>query len=562
MKRRRGTPGAVSRQSRPGAGRKAPAGSARENQRLLLELQVHQEELRQQNDELLQAQQELETARDRYSALYDLGPLPYLSLNRQGRVEEANETCLTFLGLPRDRLVGRSLISFIPRRLQDELRARFGSRRQGPSVLQTQIRAAGGDAPVELHIRSTANGLMYTAIVDLSERERNAAEKRSLLIQAEVARAASAAKDQFLASLSHELRTPLTPVVMAVSGLEARLQRSPLSPRELRDFLDMVHRNLDYEARLIDDLLDASRLAIGKLLLERQPMALHDVLRDAVALTTDEAHRKGVPVSLELRARRQQVDGDAMRLRQVFWNLLRNAIRFTPRGGAITVTSRNDRQAIAIEVRDTGVGIAAGELGVIFDRFSQATAGQRAGGLGIGLAIVRGIIEAHGGRVNAQSKGLDQGAVFTVELATQRATAREAAGTIAPAFAAGEPAVIRRRILLVEDHEETASILADLLRGEGFQVDVAHTVEEGLAAASRGMDLLISDLGLPDGSGIELLSQLRPRFDVPAIALTGYGREDDVARSHAAGFARHLIKPVTFPNLMRVIQELDASAGG
>jgi PAS domain S-box-containing protein len=560
MKQRRGTARVNSGKPLPGAARNGTARSARENQRLSLELQVHQEELRQQNDELLRAQQELETARDRYSALYDLAPLPYLTLNQSGRVEEANETCLTFLGLPRDRLVGRSLFSFISRRLQGELRARFGSRRRGPSVLQTQIRAAGGESLVELHIRPTGNGLIYTAIVDLSERERSAAEKRSLLVQAEVARAASAAKDQFLAALSHELRTPLTPVVMAVSGLEARLQRGPLSSAEIRDFVGMVHRNLDYETRLIDDLLDASRLAVGKLMLERQPTALHDVLRDAVALTADEARRKGVPVNLELRARRPQVDGDAMRLRQVFWNLLRNAIKFNDRGGTVTVTSRNDRDVIAVDVRDTGVGITALELGVIFDRFSQTTAGQRAGGLGIGLAIVRGIVEAHGGRVTAHSAGPGRGAVFTVELATQRATARDAAATFEPAQAS-EPPVSGRRILLVEDHDETATILAQLLRGQGFQVDVAHTVEEALAAATRGLDLLISDLGLPDGSGVELLSRLRPRFDVPAIALTGYGQEDDVARSRAAGFAQHLVKPVTFPNLLRAIQQLDPRAG-
>ena len=188
---------------------------------------------------------------------------------------------------------------------------------------------------------------------------------------------------------------------------------------ELRDFLTMVRRNLDYEVRLIDDLLDASRLTFGKLVLERRNIDLHVVLREAIALVADEAERKGLRLVVEIEAgdRHHHVKADALRMRQVFWNLLRNALKFTPAGGTVTVRSYSVGRLVGVEVRDTGAGIAPGDLTRVFDRFAQTASGVQAGGLGLGLAIVHGIVEAHGGRVRAASEGIGKGACFTVELA-------------------------------------------------------------------------------------------------------------------------------------------------
>jgi PAS domain S-box-containing protein len=506
------------------------------------------------------SQRELEAARDRYSDLYDLGPLPHLTLNRSGVVIEANETCLTFLGLARDRLTSRPFVSLVAPSDRVVARQMLIARRRKTSSMVRQIRlqAAAGEVPVELHIRPTARDQFYLAIVDLSERERMEEERRALLVDAEVARSASAAKDQFLAGLSHELRTPLTPVVAAISGLEPRLAREGLSLNALRELVTMIRRNLDYEVRLIDDLLDASRMTFGKLALDLQKVDLHEVVAQAVSLVTAEAARRGVELRLDLTASKHHVDGDAYRLRQVFWNLLRNAVTFTPAGGSVTVRSRSAAGLVAVEVRDTGIGISPADLPRVFERFVQCSPNHQAAGLGLGLTIVHGIIEAHGGRVRAESGGVGKGARFIVELASvANDTARSPSPAPArPTSRAGPPE--GSRILLVDDHQETATVLAELLRLHGHEVTVAHTMRAALAAVRQEMDLVITDLGLPDGSGHELVRRLRRRLTVPAIALTGYGQQDDVARSHEAGFARHLVKPIELPRLLEVIREVSA----
>jgi PAS domain S-box-containing protein len=536
--------------------------------KVLLELQVHQEELRQQNDELRSSQLELEAARDRYSDLYDLGPLPHLTLNRTGMVVEANETCLAFLGLAHDRLVSRALTALVPPPWRPIVRQMLVTvrRKPGPLVRQIHLLAAKGEVPVELHIRPTARAQFYTAIVDLSDRQRMEEERRSLLVDVEVARNASAARDQFLAGLSHELRTPLTPVMAALSGLEPRLAQGGLGRDELREFVSMLRRNLDYQVRLIDDLLDASRLAFGKLTLDLRNVNLHEVVADAISMVTAEAARNGIELRIQLAASKHHVKGDSARLRQVFWNLLRNAIKFTPGGGSVTIRSRAAAGVVTVEVRDTGIGIAPADLPRVFERFAQGPPGARAGGLGLGLTIVHGIVEAHGGRVRAESAGIGRGARFLVELASvgraalaQPQPQPRPRPSARPAAPAPEPG--GRHILLVEDHEETATVLADLLRGQGYEVTVAHTMSAALEAAEQGLDLLITDIGLPDGSGHELAERLRRRFSGPAIALTGYGQQDDLARSRAAGFARHLVKPVPFPRLIEAIREVSAGRG-
>lgn len=387
---------------------------------------------------------------------------------------------------------------------------------------------------------------------------------------------ANAAKDQFLATLSHELRTPLTPVLAVVSALETD-RRLPV---EVRERLGSVRRNTELEARLIDDLLDLTRIERGKLDLHRESTDVLPLLAHAVeACLTPETEAKGLRLVTELAADNHRVWADGPRLSQVLWNLLKNAVKFTPAGGSIRVRSWNEGEAgapersLVIEIVDTGMGIDAELLPRIFDAFEQGqrTITRRFGGLGLGLAISRAIVEQHGGLLQAASEGRGRGASFTLRLPVGLPAAAPAVPAAAEAGSAAapdqRPAATRTvHVLLVEDHPDTAEALADLLRASGHRVTVAGSVGEALAmaeaAAAAGepgsIDLVVSDLGLPDGSGCDLMRELAERHGLRGIALSGYGMDDDVQQSLAAGFERHLTKPVDIRTLEGAIR---ASAG-
>jgi signal transduction histidine kinase len=376
------------------------------------------------------------------------------------------------------------------------------------------------------------------------------------------AQAANLAKDHFLATLSHELRTPLTPVLAVISSLEgdARLEA------RVRESLAMVRRNVELEARLIDDLLDLTRISRGKLELSRRPADLCQLVEQALEICCGQDMASGrLRIVKELAAENPTVWADAPRLSQVFWNLLNNAVKFTPQGGTITVRSWFEPGEIVVQISDTGVGIRPAALGHIFNAFEQGdlSTSRRFGGLGLGLAISKAIVELHGGRLSAESEGVGRGASFTVRLPmgrgqeTVEAVRAERHGD--PRAEAGRPL----HILLAEDHVDTAEALAALLAGLGHRVTVAGTVAAALAAAQEAagapegaVDLVISDLGLPDGSGLDLMRELSCRYRLPGIALSGYGMEEDVQKSRQAGFARHLTKPVTLDLLKDVIDQV------
>jgi signal transduction histidine kinase/CheY-like chemotaxis protein len=399
----------------------------------------------------------------------------------------------------------------------------------------------------------------------------------------ESAEAANRAKDEFLAVLSHELRTPLTPALVAASGLASH----PGLPADLRGELAMVRRNIELEARLIDDLLDLTRVTHGKLQLAREPLDLHALVGHVLEICQDDVRAKALEVRVELACERPYVNADPARLSQVLWNLLKNAIKFTPAGGRVILRSRSELRGggggggeaggrhVVIEVSDTGLGIDPTSLPRVFDAFEQGNrAGARQfGGLGLGRAISRAIAVAHGGELTAASEGAGRGATFTLSLlesasaapplvdpATMRQKSEEA-----PLVSDASVAARAVRVLLVEDHADTSRIIARLLEAMGYDVRVAEGVEEGLAAAAAGpFDLLISDIGLPDGSGLDLMRAVRQQTTdaatLPAIALSGYGMEEDVRRSRDAGFAAHLTKPVQFAALEAAIRKLSRPA--
>jgi signal transduction histidine kinase/ActR/RegA family two-component response regulator len=384
------------------------------------------------------------------------------------------------------------------------------------------------------------------------------AHEQALLQAKEAAEAANIAKDNFVATLSHELRTPLTPVLATLSAWEAA---SDLPPA-LRDDVQMIRRNIDLEARLIDDLLDLTRIVRGKLALSREIVDVHQLLNAVVMMYRSELQAGKFEVLLRLQAPRQVVRADPGRLQQVFWNLLKNAAKFTPEGGQIELASGNDGDGnLWIAVRDNGVGISREALARLFIPFEQGSDEivKRYGGLGLGLTIARALVVAHGGEITAQSEGSDRGATFTVSLPV----AQEAAHA-EPMVAASPAAPDQRRrfrVLLVEDHLDTARALARLLKGNGHEVEVATSVREAVEAFDGGrFDFLVSDLGLPDGTGMDLIRQLRRRYGlgVPAIALSGFGMDDDVARCKEAGFNDHVTKPVNLQKLEATIQRVGA----
>ena len=386
------------------------------------------------------------------------------------------------------------------------------------------------------------------------------AETQIQLIREQAARAeaeaANQAKDRFIAMLSHELRTPLTPILLASS----MLSNDPTVPDHIRQELKIIARNAVLEARLIDDLLDLTRINQQKLNLVYEIVDVHDLLRSALSICSHEISAKDLTVRLELETSESRLRADAARIQQVFCNTIKNAVKFTPEGGQITLRSTdsgNDR--IRIEIIDTGIGISPEFLPRIFDLFEQASR-PISGGLGLGLPISKAIVELHGGRIWASSTGLGHGTTFVIELSNvvpniaQLSYSKNASASTADLQGFDG----RRRILLVDDHADSISSMHLFLKAKGYEVTTADSVEVALKAVVRErVDLLVSDIGLPDGSGEDLIRRLRNMGqNLPSIALSGYGMEEDIARSRAAGFQIHLIKPVSQQNLLSAIGQL------
>lgn len=395
------------------------------------------------------------------------------------------------------------------------------------------------------------------------ERARLTGELRGARDKAEQA---GHAKDEFLAALSHELRTPLNPVLLIASDAA----ENPGFPAEARAQFATIRKNAELEARLIDDLLDLTRITHGKMPLEIKPGDAHSILEDALANVRAELTQKQIDLRLDLSASRTLIEVDAVRLQQVFWNLLRNAVKFTPENGTVTVRTRAEGSTLTISVADTGIGLSPVEISRIFDAFAQGDhaegrASHRFGGLGLGLTISRSIVEKHGGTLAAQSEGHGYGATFVVTLPLPAVPVAKspvnAHGDLSPASPATKTGphlatIAFKTILLVEDHEPTRKTLETLLRRRHFVVTSSGSLAgaRGLAAAQR-FDVLISDIGLPDGTGFDLMNEMKG-LGVRGIALTGYGMEEDVGRSHLAGFSVHLTKPIQVRSLDLALAKL------
>lgn len=374
-----------------------------------------------------------------------------------------------------------------------------------------------------------------------------------LRLAKEVADRANLAKDGFLAALSHELRTPLTPVLMAVSALQ---QDQSLSSRVLAD-LAMVRRNIELETRLIDDLLDLTRITHNKLELLEAPLDLHEVLRNAVDVCASDIEQRNLNLSFNLAANETNTVGDVVRLQQVFWNIIRNAVKFTPDGGAIQISTSNPELAqFRVTIADSGIGFDPADAEKLFESFRQVghDVTREAGGLGLGLAISRAIINAHGGSIRGESPGLNLGATIEVKLPLRQPVPGIALTTQATP---SQLTTAGLRILLVEDHEDTRQIFRMILTQKGHSVQTAATAKAALAlAGNHPFDLVISDLGLPDLSGTALMRILRERYSLRGVAVSGYGMEKDIRESKSAGFDHHLTKPADPHKIDQLLAEV------
>src|SRR5262245_20585949 len=379
--------------------------------------------------------------------------------------------------------------------------------------------------------------------------------------QKSIVEAANRTKDHFLAMLSHELRTPLTPVISALESLETE----PTQTQDVKASLAMIRRNIELETQLIDDLLDFTRIARDKMQLRFVPLDAHQAVLDVVEICRAEATSKRLQVHLNLRAKCCIVTADAAKFQQIIWNLLKNAIKFTPEGGDVTISSENPSETVfAVTVRDTGIGMEAEVMKRIFDPFEQGNRSfeHRFGGLGLGLAISKSLAQAHGGTLTAHSEGPNRGSTFTLSM--QALPQTEAATVVSKAITQSAQQVLK--ILLVDDHHDTCAALEKLLARRGHLVAVAHDVRSAMQAAVRNkFDLLISDIALPDGTGMDLMMQMREIANIPGIAISGFGNNGDIERSLQAGFSDHLIKPIKLDNLEaameRALARADASAG-
>ncbi len=388
-----------------------------------------------------------------------------------------------------------------------------------------------------------------------AERERAAMLERELSARAEAERA-NRAKDEFLGTVSHELRTPLN----AILGWAHLLRSGRLDAAETARALEIVERNARIQAQIISELLDVSRITTGKLRLDLARVAVRDVVASALGTMRPAAQAKGLDLVANVQDDLGVVAGDADRLQQVVCNLLSNAIKFTPPQGRVEVEASSGPDTVRLCVSDTGEGIEPAFLPHVFERFRQAdgSSTRKHGGLGIGLSIVRHIVEAHGGRVVVESGGPGRGAAFTVTLPR----ARPGAAMPEEVRAGGSDVLRDVRVLVVEDEDDTREALRRILEERGARVSAARDAGEALAAFDRERpDVLVSDVGLPGMDGYALIARVRARGpaaggDVPALAITAYAREEDRAKALASGFSVHIGKPVDPAKLVHAVARL------
>ena len=558
-----------SRGSRPQRAIAADAVSVRAGEAARRELEQENRDLSRQLRALRAHQRSLEQARAHYADLFDFAPVTYALLDATGIVLKANLAACRLLNVERAHLIGHPLLPFVVQPDRHELLEHLRRCRKGKDkdMVESEIRFSAPSSRAltcRLYSKRAASDereAFPTVIIDqtqllaldearlIAERGKAQAERAS-----EIAQAASSARDRFLATVSHELRTPLTPALFAAS----RLASWEGLPEQARKLGATIKRNIEFEARLIDDLLDVARINRDRISLELDTVDVHEVLREALEVCSSFAREKNVAVTAHLMAEARHVNGDRGRLRQVFWNVLSNAIKFSDAGGSVVVRSVNERDdVLRVSVRDSGVGIDATEIENLFAPFDRRPVDKESRmGLGLGLSICKGIVAAHGGQIWAMSDGPGRGATFAVELATAAQPQVEKTGAGVPTFAVEGPDDARRlRVLVIEDDGDSSQMLALFLSEAGHDIEVASSLGAAIRRLDEYWDVVLSDIGLPDGSGLEVARHARrmPRPPQRLIAFSGYGSDDDIRASREAGFDEHVVKPIDLDQLLSIL---------
>jgi signal transduction histidine kinase len=433
-------------------------------------------------------------------------------------------------------------------------------------VLERPVRI--GVLATAIRVTLRARRRQYDLRAEMARREQDAVERARMLESEKKARleaeSANRLKDEFLATVSHELRTPVN-VILGWSGM---LARNAVGEHQSRHAIDVIHRNAHAQAHVIEELLDVSRIITGKLRMEMSTVDLVPLLQEAIEAVRPAIEAKQLTIDSTWPPRVPPIWGDGDRLRQVLWNLLANAVKFTPEGGRITVTAARTDHHVAITVADNGIGIAPEVLPFVFDRFRQADSSTTRihGGLGLGLAIVKQLVELHGGSVDVVSGGSTKGAEFTVRLPIRQRAVLENASAAAPALAGADargpvPRLDGVKILVVDDDSDGRKMVAELLQAQGAIVVVSRGATEALSVVAEFRpDVMLADIAMPGLDGYELQLRLRdvlPADQLPrAIALTAYARAEDKARVLAHGYAAHVAKPVDAMVLVRTIRQL------
>jgi len=511
------------------------------------------------------ARRRAEAARRQLARFLESTGDAFMAFDREWHYMYVNPRAAQFARLPSESMVGRSLLELFP----DITTGRFFQAAERVMRERLPISVDSYYAPLDTWFENDIYpvedgiGVFYR---DVTARKRASELAEELLRREQIARSesdtANRVKDEFLATLSHELRTPLN----AIIGWASLLGSGRLTPPDSTRAVETILRNARAQTHLIEDLLDVSRIISGKLRLDVQPVELGRVLDAALDAVRPAAHAKELKLHVEIEPDAAVVTGDPPRLQQIVWNLLSNAIKFTPRGGRVQVTLLRVGSQAELSVRDTGIGIAPHMLTRIFDRFAQADSSstREYHGLGLGLSLVRHLVDAHGGSVSAASPGEGQGATFTVYLPLHSAAAdlheedtrpRAASGLAA----AGDWNVLRGvDVLVVDDDHDAAELLVRMLDGMGAQSRSVSSAREAMVELDRkAPDLLLSDIEMPGEDGYALIRRVRGRADgiarLPAVAVTAYARDDDRARALREGFDNHIAKPVDPPELAAAV---------
>jgi PAS domain S-box-containing protein len=535
-------------------------------------------------DELLK---ELRESEERYRSLLENANDIIYSHDLEGNYLTINRACENITGYTREEVLGGLKVSQVVAPEHLELARRMTEQKlrdPSPTVYAVDIVTKDGrrltlEVSTRISYRDGRPVAVEGIARDITERKRIEAERQELLERERAARIAAEEsnrlKDEFLATLSHELRTPLTSIL----GWAHMLDAGSLDEATTRNAVGVIRRNAEHQRQLVEDILDASRVITGKLKVEIVPMRLTPVVVGAIDAVRPAAAAKGVEVACAFDPGAEEISGDPHRLQQVVWNLLSNAVKFTPAGGRVKVAVERLAAHVRIAVSDTGEGIAPEFLPHVFERFRQADGSttRRHGGLGLGLSIVRYLVEAHGGAAHAYSAGRGQGATFTVDLpvADVRSSVQTADSDgrkFKRVFERGTtsddvpPALVGVRLLVVDDDADALALLKLLLERNGAEVVAVGSASAALEALERfHPDVILSDIGMPGGDGFELVKTIRARSEsrggsVPALALTAYASEVDRERALAAGYQQHLAKPVDPQALVAAIAALAGRA--